>query len=240
MLRIALTGIILVALAHTAHADEQGKKPPPEVPRAEPGPGRAPDELSCKASRDCVHLPSVCPGCAPCKPTPRPVSNRRALKRIQQMQRVVDCAQPRCRPCANQANWRGKPTCVKGRCAAVEPRTEGCYEGCLRDNQMRAESFEGIKAHCRHRCKVDGPPVLPWSKERACKADRDCVLKPQAPCTCSPCGALWRAAFNREALRAWRSKWARARCAQLACPACATHYLGSKAVCAKGQCVVVR
>lgn len=78
---------------------------------------RKKDDSSCKRNADCGFLPSVCPICAPCKPTWRPVGNREAIRRIRGIQAIVDCARPRCKPCASSSNWLGKKAiCLKGRC----------------------------------------------------------------------------------------------------------------------------
>jgi endonuclease YncB( thermonuclease family) len=80
---------------------------------------RRPD-LLCRQESDCVFLPTICPGCPPCKPTPRRAGNREALKRIQNSQARVRCAVPTCAPCASERNWvGGKLACTDGRCAVV-------------------------------------------------------------------------------------------------------------------------
>jgi hypothetical protein len=221
---------------------------------------RAVDESTCKRDRDCVFLPAVCDRCPPCKPAWRPVGNRTALKRIKSMQARVRCAPVRCRDCAKASNWLGeKPICARGRCwlsgkplpkrpPRVLPRHgEGgspCYKACLKSNMARAEGWESIKARCQTRCRTgyqpSGPqqPTRPWSKDRSCKRDRDCVLRPRSPCTCSPCTPTWRRAINRIRLKALRGRWARMRCRQPVCPSCVATWLGTRAVCRKGQCVV--
>jgi hypothetical protein len=260
--------VFLLALPSAADARRPKPRSPvgeakiaPSTPRAEPAARRVKDESSCRRDGDCVFLPSICDRCAPCKPAWRPVGNRAALKRIQSMQARVRCAAVRCQDCAKASNWLGKkPICARGRCwikgkplpakgppQVFRPRVDQgnpCYKACLKSNMARAEGWESIKARCQTRCRTgyqpSGPqqPTKPWSKDRSCKRDHDCVLRPRSPCTCSPCTPTWHSAINRARLKALRSRWARMRCRHPVCPACVARWLGTKAVCRKGQCVV--
>ena len=258
---------LLLALPHTADARSPKPRGPVGIkkidptPRAEPPVRRAVDESACKQDRDCVFLPAICDRCPPCKPAWRPVGNRAALKRIQSMRARVRCAAVRCQGCAKESNWLGtRPICARGRCwikgqplpAPGPPRGRTrqvdrgspCYKACLKSNMARAESWESIQASCRASCKEGfkpgGPqqPTRPWSEDRACKRDKDCVLRPRSPCTCSPCAPTWHRAINRASLKKLRSRWARMRCRHPVCPACVARWLGTRAVCRKGQCVV--
>jgi len=84
---------------------------------------RHPD-LVCRKDADCVFLPSICPECAPCKPTPRRFGNQEALGRIHSMQARVRCALPKCPPCADEKNRiGGNLTCTDGRCALARAAT---------------------------------------------------------------------------------------------------------------------
>jgi hypothetical protein len=73
-----------------------------------------------------------------------------------------------------------------------------------------------------------------------CKRDEDCVVMPPRPCSCPPCGDVWREAMNREAFAAWEERWATRRCKRPVCTECEGRYLGTKAVCRAGRCTVDR
>ncbi len=77
-------------------------------------------ELVCASDADCVFLPSVCPSCPPCTPTPRPFGNRAALRRIQELQARARCAVPKCPACASPP-FSGTLGCVHGRCTLNQP-----------------------------------------------------------------------------------------------------------------------
>lgn len=83
------------------------------------------------------------------------------------------------------------------------------------------------------------PPGLPRSKDRACRKDGDCVLMPRSPCSCPPCGDVWRLPGNRAALKRWVNRWAVRRCRKPRCKPCKGRFLGREARCIKGQCAVV-
>ena len=88
------------------------------------------------------------------------------------------------------------------------------------------------------------PPRETRSKDRACKRDRDCALLPPAPCGCRPCGYTWLRSANRKHVGWLLKEYAREQCDRsVPCTPCANKdlrlldlYLGSKAVCLKGQC----
>ena len=82
------------------------------------------------------------------------------------------------------------------------------------------------------------PPVLPPSDRRTCKQDTDCELLESRPCSCPPCGDVWREAFNTKTAEDLRQRWAVRRCVQPECPECTGRYLGTRAVCVDGQCAV--
>lgn len=112
---------------------------------------RHPD-LLCRQDADCVFLPSICPRCPPCKPTPRRIGNREALKRIQDTQARVRCVVPRCAPCASEKNWvGGRLACTGGRCTIAKPAATtaagGVYRGNTKSKVLHAPG-------CRdHECK---------------------------------------------------------------------------------------
>jgi len=92
---------------------------------------------------------------------------------------------------------------------------------------------------------VRPPPRQPWSEDRACKRDRDCVIAWQ-PCGYSEpiCEDEWKSAVNRAADRRYQSHWANKKPAcnrPMLCRAGATikgRWLGTRAVCIRGQCEV--
>jgi hypothetical protein len=81
------------------------------------------------------------------------------------------------------------------------------------------------------------PPQLPRSDRLSCRVDTDCALV-ERPCTCAPCSDTWREVLNRRELEKLKGMWARRRCRQPICTACAGRWLGTKAVCIKNQCAV--
>lgn len=86
--------------------------------------------------------------------------------------------------------------------------------------------------------KKPKPPRLPWSKDRVCKRHRDCALLPPYPCSCPPCGDVWRVPVNQRTLRAFERRWSVRRCKRPKCKKCKGRYLGTRAVCVKKQCAV--
>jgi hypothetical protein len=78
-------------------------------------------------------------------------------------------------------------------------------------------------------------PKLPPSPRRACRQDRDCAFWTR-PCSCPPCGKVWREVVNRKELARLQSAWARRRCARPVCDPCEGEYLGTKPICVAGQC----
>lgn len=80
------------------------------------------------------------------------------------------------------------------------------------------------------------PPKRQWHKDRLCKTNRDCVLMPRWPCSCPPCGDVWREAVNRKTLKRFKMSWARKRCKQPKCRPCKGRYLGTRALCIRKQC----
>jgi endonuclease YncB( thermonuclease family) len=85
------------------------------------------------------------------------------------------------------------------------------------------------------------PPDLPWNKDRVCKRDRDCVFADNPCFRCPPCKPTWREVTNRAARRRAREFFARHSIACSRCKPCPdgpSKWLGTKAVCVKGQCTV--
>lgn len=150
---------------------------------------------------------------------------------------------------------------VCGRCAPCVPRlrTVGSKERAaeIRSIQARVRCApkackscanpanwlptEGI---CRKgRCDaVPERPVIPRSKERACKKNKDCELRPPSACGCPNCGIQWRSAVNRKTAARLRKINANRSCPKKKCRACRhpeSRLIGSGAACRKGQCVVI-
>jgi hypothetical protein len=115
-------------------------------------------------------------------------------------------------------------------------RTCGCaYVRC----KLMCRSHAWFDAFICTASSRPSPPPAPRSKDRDCRRDRDCTLVSRtAPCSCPRCGVYWRLPVNRKTLRAWRSEWARRRCAARVCPPCASWALGESAYCDDGQCRV--
>jgi hypothetical protein len=98
--------------------------------------------------------------------------------------------------------------------------------------------------HARTEAQViDGGSAIPLAplspKHHAsrldCRKDSDCAFWTQ-PCSCPPCGKVWRQVVNRKELARLQSEWARRRCAHPVCESCEGAYLGTKPVCQAGQC----
>jgi endonuclease YncB( thermonuclease family) len=85
------------------------------------------------------------------------------------------------------------------------------------------------------------PPNLPWSKDHVCKRDSDCVFA-HSPCPlCPPCKPTWRAVTSRAEYRRREDFYARRRIRCIRCKPCPdgpSKWLGTKAVCVKGQCTM--
>jgi hypothetical protein len=76
---------------------------------------------------------------------------------------------------------------------------------------------------------------LPHEKRLECRRDSDCAFWTR-PCSCPPCGEVWREVVNREELARLKSAWARRRCVQPKCEPCQGRYLGTKPICDSRQC----
>jgi hypothetical protein len=142
-----------------------------------------------------------------------------------------------------------------------------CFERCLKSAQMRAVGLEVIQSDCRRACglkqgektgprvlavekvgpqvkaeqKLPARPQLPWSRERICKRHRDCVFSYHFCSPCPACKPTWRSVTNRKTFNRERARYRRhpMKCAKCqSCPDGGSHWLGSKAVCVKGQCEV--
>jgi hypothetical protein len=93
-------------------------------------------------------------------------------------------------------------------------------------------------------------PRLPWSADRACRRDADCGLLPESCRHCPPCNPTWRQPANKAAVRRARRAYDHRRCPPITCRRCKrlpvppgylpaeTGYIGDRAVCKTGQCVV--
>src|SRR3954465_4824531 len=57
------------------------------------------------------------------------------------------------------------------------------------------------------------PPPLPRNGRLTCRVDADCALV-ERPCTCPPCGDVWKEVLNRRAVDKLKSQWARRHCRQ--------------------------
>lgn len=126
--------------------------------------------------------------------------------------------------------------------------TDRCFEDCLQANATRAEGWQAIQASCRANCKTSvatarvappAPPKLPWSRELRCKRNKDCVFA-HSPCSrCPACTPRWREVSNRATYRRQVQLYSRRRvkCSRCRrCPNEENHWLGTRAVCIKGQC----
>jgi len=114
--------------------------------------------LGCKQSSDCVFLPDLCPGCAPCKPTPRRIGNQAERRRILEMQTRVRCARPTCKPCADPTNWIGGAlACVEGRCTLESHATPAGSGATASSSALYTGNLSSKVLHapgCRdYRCK---------------------------------------------------------------------------------------
>ena len=108
------------------------------------------------------------------------------------------------------------------------------HDVCMKEAEIRiAESSgepEGVERD------DDNRRLLPRSPRRACKVDKDCAVAPMTPCTCPPCGHAWREAARADVVQRMKKNFARAACGGVGCPACATMWGGTKAVCKDEQC----
>ena len=81
-------------------------------------------------------------------------------------------------------------------------------------------------------------PARPAHKDRACRINTDCALLGTLCPVCAPCTPTWREAGNQAAYKRIESRRAIVDCAMPSCKGCSTdaHWLGTRAVCVKGQC----
>jgi len=148
---------------------------------------------------------------------------------------------------ALEATARKAKRGVWGKSAPKAPLKAGCYKRCLDRSRTRAMAWSAIQAECRMRCRPKAPPKPARAKsrdpDRACKKDRECVLL-YDPCGYStpPCSDSWKPAANRAADRRLRRNWAIKKPACRGMSLCGAgqkpgRWLGTRAVCVKGQCV---
>jgi hypothetical protein len=71
----------------------------------------------------------------------------------------------------------------------------------------------------------------------ACRKDSDCVLLPEDPCSCPPCGRIQRQSVNRASYKKWIRRVRRQSCRPRQCPICSVTYLCGEAVCRQGACI---
>ena len=132
---------------------------------------------------------------------------------------------------------RGMSPC----CVALLPLLIATSGGCCAS--APAESAPGAAATSANPDSTQSSPAAaPWSEDRACRQDSDCVLLAPPPCACPPCGLVLRDARNRKTGEKLKRRWEEQDhdCSVRGpCPACAGTTIGSKAVCAKQQCVAV-
>lgn len=217
-------------------------------------------EAGCRTDADCVldysvaltnpRDPCSCPRCG--RHLPRAVSKALAPKPPSR-----PCAPRPCPACLVHPPPPLRAVCESGRCkvsdvkrpAASRPfhgntrskvfHRTGCKDydckHCTAGFRTRDEAIRaGFRPHAE--CASEAART-PWSQDRVCKADADCVLLPiRSPCACSPCGRVQAQAANRKALAALRASWAQQRCKVPMCPACAPLVIGDKALCLSGQC----
>jgi hypothetical protein len=83
-------------------------------------------------------------------------------------------------------------------------------------------------------------PKLGFRKDRVCRRDSDCVLRPTVCQRCAPCKPAWRSVCNRKTARRIRATRNRVRCALPRCRKCSrsSNWLGTRPVCFKKQCVI--
>ena len=153
----------------------------------------------------------------------------------------------------------------KGRLFAVVSWTNGSYNGWLVKHGMawanrRQGCFpilavaEATARKARRGLWADPNPTPPWdwrkgkrppprrppSKDRGCKRDADCVIA-WRPCGYRDpiCEDTWKEAVNRAADQRQQARWANRKpvCDRtLLCKSPKGRWLGSRAVCVKGQC----
>ncbi len=104
-----------------------------------------------------------------------------------------------------------------------------------------AAKGRGLKLHtCLTHAASPAPATEAGSADRACKLDRDCTFRPLSGCGCAPCGETRRQAVNRKHAGWLQREYARESCPRAKCSPCKdpVRYLGTQAVCVKGQCEV--
>jgi hypothetical protein len=195
------------AVARPAKRQRPGSTSGSRIPRSGQPP-RLPfhRERLCRRDSDCVIRPTPCPGCSPCKPTWRPVCNRKTARRIRAARKRTRCPPPRpCRRCAHPRNWLGsRPVCFRRQCtlAPLQNRPGAPSKGLACKRDADCGFFPRSSCLCR-------PCGLYWrqvANQEAIRREirRRSVMGQCIRPTCKPCPA-------RRAL-------------------------GTRAVCVKGRC----
>jgi micrococcal nuclease len=127
--------------------------------------------------------------------------------------------------------------------AALEQQARAAKRGLWADKEPMAPWLyrrTRRKAPRAPRPAIGVPPERPWSKDRLCKTDADCVFAPRSGCGCPPCGDRWRRAVNRKHAEWLRQEHAREACPKVKCARCPRpgRWLGRRVKCVKGQCTV--
>ncbi|MFT3711854.1 MAG: thermonuclease family protein [Archangium sp.] len=127
--------------------------------------------------------------------------------------------------------------CGGGRYYSLEDATkEGFtpHEVCVTPELLRVVKDSGFTM--RAPPMTEEAPLLPPSERRECKADADCALTPNTPCTCLGCGSTWKQAARKEIAARMAKNFAQVNCGGVGCPACAGREIGSRAICRQNQC----
>jgi hypothetical protein len=107
--------------------------------------------------------------------------------------------------------------------ADPDPRTRGIDAGTIKSTVKLQRVHPRLLIKTKREERLD------------CSKDNDCAFWSR-PCSCPPCGEVWREVVNRKELARLNFQWARARCMQPVCEKCEGRYLGEKPICFAGQC----
>lgn len=130
-------GVLLLLAAQPVAAEERPARGRVEQPWSIPPERPFSKDLVCATDADCAFLGSICPGCAPCTPTWRPVGTRKAADAIAAKAATVDCGPTACEACARESNWLGVAAiCHDKQCRVLQapaPEAKSAERACKTD-----------------------------------------------------------------------------------------------------------
>lgn len=118
-----------------------------------------------------------------------------------------------------------------------------CY---LKDGKVAWRMYNKLphsrRGMLKNICARNGVEIRPIAPKpdrlMRCASNKDCVLLPEDPCACPPCGRVQRDVVNQAGRQKWMRRLIRRPCKPPTCPACETTYVKGVAECVDGACAV--